>query len=153
MNSNFVNLYDPIDSRVSEWYYIGEGARPGAIYCAKWKSFSQNLPVIRIAEMYLTRAECNIRLGIATGATPEEDLAQIVNPLRNKLASYVSPTLNDVLFERYLELAFEGVRIHDVKRLRLSNGAFAWNADKMVFPIPQSEVDATEGVIIQNAGY
>ena len=153
MNANFVNLYDPIDSRVSEWYYIGEGARPGAIYCAKWKSFSQNLPVIRIAEMYLTRAECNIRLGTTTGATPEEDLAQIVNPLRNKLASYVNPTLDDVLFERYLELAFEGVRIHDVKRLRLSNGAFAWNADKLVFPIPQSEVDATEGVIIQNLGY
>ena len=55
--------------------------------------------------------------------------------------------------QRFLELAFEGVRIHDFKRLRLSTGTFAWNDNRLVFPIPQRDVDASEGVIAQNPGY
>jgi hypothetical protein len=34
------------------------------------------------------------------------------------MASIVAPTLNDVLQERLIELAFDGVRIHDIKRLK-----------------------------------
>ncbi|MDQ3844722.1 MAG: RagB/SusD family nutrient uptake outer membrane protein, partial [Bacteroidota bacterium] len=63
------------------------------------------------------------------------------------------PTLETVLKERIYELAFEGVRIHDIKRLRLSAGAFAWNDPKLVFPIPQRDIDASEGVLVQNPGY
>jgi hypothetical protein len=65
----------------------------------------------------------------------------------------VNPTLNDVLNERFLELAFEGLRIHDLKRLKMPTGTFAWDSPLLVFPIPQREVDASEGVIVQNPGY
>ncbi|RZK46394.1 MAG: RagB/SusD family nutrient uptake outer membrane protein, partial [Pedobacter sp.] len=51
--------YPTNDLRQTEWYYEGTGARPGNTYNGKWKSFSQNIPIIRIAEMYLTRAESN----------------------------------------------------------------------------------------------
>lgn len=145
--------YPAGDLRISEWYYIGTGARPGNTYCAKWKSFSQNLPVVRIAEMYLTRAECNLRLGSVIGATPAADLAKVKNPVRTNSTATASPVLNDILNERFIELAFEGQRIHDLRRLRLSTGSFAWNADRLVMPIPQREVDATSGVLIQNPGY
>jgi starch-binding outer membrane protein, SusD/RagB family len=145
--------YPAGDLRRSEWYYIGTGARPGNTYCSKWKSFSQNLPVIRLAEMYLTRAECNLRLASAVGDTPGNDLAQIKNSIRTNSTAPAVPLLNDVLNERFIELAFEGQRIHDLRRLRLNTGSFAWNADKLVFPIPQREVDATSGVLIQNPGY
>jgi len=70
-----------------------------------------------------------------------------------------APTLNDILNERILELAFEGVRVHDVKRLKqtLVNpttlATIAWDNDMMVFPIPQREIDASSGVITQNNGY
>lgn len=94
ITQNFVDTgYEPGDLRATEWYYIGTGARPGNLYCAKWKSFSQNLPVIRIAEMYLTRAECKLRLGITTGATPAEDLEQIKNPVRTNSTAPLDPTL------------------------------------------------------------
>jgi hypothetical protein len=145
--------YPAGDLRASEWYYIGTGARPGNLYSGKWKSFSQNLPVIRIAEMYLTRAEANFRLGSAVGATPAEDLAQIKNPVRTNTTVPPVITLDDILEERFIELAFEGQRIHDLRRLRLPTGSFAWNDDKLVFPIPQREVDATNGIIVQNPGY
>jgi hypothetical protein len=103
--------------------------------------------------MYLIRAECNLRLGSNVGATPASDLAQIRNPARVGLPVIANPTINDVLQERIRELAFEGVRIHDIKRLKQSTGTFAWNSDLLVFPIPQREVDASRGVIVQNPGY
>ena len=149
----FVNSYAANDLRKSAYYYVGTGARPGNLYSAKWTSFSQNLPVVRLAEMYLIRAECNIRLGSTVGDTPANDLAQIRNMARVGLAPIVNPTLQDVLQERIYELAFEGVRIHDIKRLKGSTGTFAWNSDLLVFPIPAQEVSASSGVIEQNTGY
>lgn len=147
------SAYPTNDLRQTEWYYIGTGARPGNTYCGKWKSFSQNLPVIRIAEMYLTRAECNLVLGTTTGATAAEDLAQIKNSIRTNSTAPASPTLADVRNERLIELAFEGQRIHNLKRLQLPSGSFVWNDNKLVFPIPQREIDATSGTLVQNPGY
>lgn len=153
IDAGFVNSYNSADLRKAEWYYVGSGARPGNLYSAKWTAFEQNLPIIRIAEMYLIRAECNLRLGSSVGDTPQNDLAQVRNPGRVGLAVIVNPTLANVLQERIYELAFEGVRVHDIKRLKLSTGTFLWNDDKLVFPIPQREVDASRNVIIQNPGY
>jgi starch-binding outer membrane protein, SusD/RagB family len=152
MNTTFVNSYNAADLRKTEWYYVGVGARPGNTYCGKWKSFSQNLPVIRLAEMYLNRAECNRRLGTNIGDTPENDLAEVRNPVRTNLASIVAPTLNNILTERNYELAFEGARIHDIRRLKGVTGAFAWDAPRLVFPIPQREIDANN-LLVQNPGY
>lgn len=154
ITASFVaNSYPAGDLRQTEWYYIGTGARPGNTYCSKWNSFSQNLPIIRIAEMYLTRAECNLVLGTTMTATPAEDLAQIKNSIRTNSTAPANPTLDDVRKERFIELAFEGQRIHNLKRLQLSTGSFPWNDNKLVFPIPQREVDATSGVLAQNPGY
>ncbi len=149
----FVDSYNALDARKAEWYYIGTGARPGNLYTSKWNAFEQNLPIIRLAEMYLIRAECNLRLGSAVGDSPSNDLAQVRNPGRVGLAVIAGPSLNDVLQERILELSYEGVRIHDIKRLKLSTGAFAWNSDMLTFPIPQREIDASRNVITQNPGY
>ncbi|MFN5333916.1 MAG: RagB/SusD family nutrient uptake outer membrane protein [Bacteroidota bacterium] len=151
--SYLTSNYNPADLRLTEWFYIGVGARPGNRYCGKWKDFAQNLPVVRIAEMYLTRAECNNRLGTSVGDSPENDLRMVRNPLRTNTDITLPVTLNDILKEREIELAFEGVRIHDFKRLEKSTGTFPWNSPKLVFPIPRREVDATSGVIAQNPGY
>lgn len=149
----FVASYPSGDLRASQWYYIGVGARPGNTYCGKWRAFAQNLPVVRIAEMYLIRAEGNLRLGTTVGDTPENDLAQVRNPVRTNLASIANPTLANVLQERIYELAFEGFRIHEIKRLQQAWSSWTWNSPKLVFPIPQREVDATQGLLVQNAGY
>lgn len=152
MNTGFISsFYEAFDFRRRDWYYIGTGARPGNTYCFKWNAFEQNLPVIRIAEMYLTRAECNLRLGSNVGDTPANDLDLIRS--RSNASSIAVPVLADILNERVRELAFEGLRIHDIKRLKTATGSFAWNDNKLVFPIPQREVDASVGVIVQNPGY
>ncbi|MFT3826721.1 MAG: RagB/SusD family nutrient uptake outer membrane protein [Chitinophagaceae bacterium] len=153
ISSAFVNSYNSADLRQSEWYYVGIGNRPGFLYCSKWKTFSQNLPVVRIAEMYLIRAECNIRLSTSVGDTPANDLAEVRNPVRVNLATIAAPTLTNVLNERAYELAFEGYRIHEAKRLKASFGTYTWSDDVLVFPIPQREIDATDGILVQNSGY
>jgi len=146
------NNYPAGDLRRSEWYYIGTGARPGNTYSAKWTSFSQNIPIIRLSEMYLTRAEANLVLGTTVGATPDEDYAKVKNSIRtNTIAA--PATLVNIRAERFIELAFEGHRIHDLRRLRLNTGSFPWNSNRLVLPIPQREIDASEGVLVQNPGY
>jgi hypothetical protein len=153
MDEDFVDSYEEGDLRASEWYYIGTGKRPGNLYCKKWSSYSQNLPVIRIAEMFLIRAECNKRLGTTIGDTPENDLAQIGNGVRTGIAPIVNPTIDDILNQRFHEFAFEGLRIHDLRRLKMATGDYSWNDGELVFPIPQRDVDASGGIIKQNPGY
>jgi len=80
-------------------------------------------------------------------------MSEVRNSLRTNSTFPSSVTLADVLKEREIELAFEGLRIHDFKRLKKSTGAFAWDNAKLVMPIPRREVDASSGVIEQNSGY
>jgi starch-binding outer membrane protein, SusD/RagB family len=111
---------------------------------------------MRLAEMYLTRAEANFRLSSAVGDTPLNDINRIRT--RAGLANRVTLTLDDILRERQLELAFEGHYLHDLKRTRRStagsnnsNGP-AWNSPLLIFPIPQRELDVNVN-LTQNDGY
>ena len=49
-------------------------------------------------------------------------------------------------------MAFEGFRIHDIKRLQGSVGNFAYDANELVFPIPFRETVANPN-LVQNEGY
>jgi len=126
----------------------------GFVYSRKHLDRFGNVPVVRLAEMYLTRAEANLRLGTTVGATPLAD----VNRIRKRagLTDLGTVTLADILKERSLELAFEGQRLHDIRRTRGSfatpGGTVAWNSPKLVLPIPQRERDVNP-LLDQNEGY
>ncbi len=146
VNQSHIDLYELADARLAH-FYLDEYD----IYrSGKWKLQYKFLPVIRLAEMYLTRAEANFRLGTTVGNTPDDDLNLIRD--RAGLAPIVA-TLENIVYERRLELAHEGQRLHDVKRLQGSVDGFDFDANKLVFPIPQREVNAGAGILIQNAGY
>ena len=61
-------------------------------------------------------------------------------------------TLDQILKERYLELAFEGHNLREKKRLKQNFGTVAWNSPTLIFPIPQREIDVNKN-LTQNAGY
>ena len=146
IDASHLALYTAGDARLA-LFYVGAGeTRSG-----KWQQQYKVLPIMRLAEMYLTRAEANFRAGTAVGATPVADYNRTHQ--RAGWLPAVTVTLADILLERKLELAHEGHAIADLKRLKLSADGFAYNANEMVFPIPQREVDASRGVITQNAGY
>lgn len=149
INTSFVTSYDSTDARRTELLYIGyKGVN--RYYTGKYTDFGANIPVIRLAEMMLVRAECNLRLNSTVGATPAADL----NAIRQRagVAPIAAPTVQTILNERVKELAFEGLRIHDIKRTKGKTGDFNWNDPKLVFPIPKREVDANN-LLVQNPGY
>ena len=145
-----LNRYDSTDAR-GDFFYTDPGT--GEVRTKKWKdneSDGANIPVLRLAEMYLTRAEANLRNGSTIGAPPVDD----VNAVRERagLSPLSSVTVDDVLRERRLELSFEGNLLHDLKRTERSVGSLDFDADDLVYPIPQRECDANPE-ISQNPGY
>ena len=128
-------------------YFILSG---GNYYSMKHLDRLGDVPVVRLSEMYLTRAEANQRAFTSVGATPLSD----VNAIRKRagLAALSIATLADILKERKLELAFEGQSLPDAKRLQNNVGTLAWNSPKLIMPIPQREIDVNKQ-LVQNEGY
>ncbi|QKG57598.1 RagB/SusD family nutrient uptake outer membrane protein [Hymenobacter sp. BRD128] len=127
-----------------------------ATYTRKYDVLYGNIKLMRLAELYLTRAEANFRAGTTVGATPLAD----INTIRTRagLPLLTTLTLDAILKERRLELAFEGFRLGDLKRNQesafdpLTNTTYAWNSPKLIFPIPLREINANPN-LVQNAGY
>jgi hypothetical protein len=143
---SFIDLFDPADDRLSIYY------DDGSIRVGKFDMVYSSVHIIRLAEMYLTRAEANFRLGTSVGATPLSD----INTIRDRvnLARYtaVTLTLAKIILERKLELAFEGFTLNDIKRTQGTVGAIPWNSPKLVFPIPDRERKVNPN-LTQNEGY
>jgi|694.fasta_scaffold08716_12 hypothetical protein len=148
----FVNLHETADVR--RGYFTVTSRRLSNKHLDRFG----HVPVIRLSEMYLTRAEANFRLGSSTGDTPLND----VNRVRNRvgLANLAVVNLDAILKERSLELAFEGHRLHDIKRTQgvtlgtsatTPNGP-AWNSPKLILPIPLREIEVNKN-LVQNEGY
>ncbi|MEP7375946.1 MAG: RagB/SusD family nutrient uptake outer membrane protein [Chitinophagaceae bacterium] len=144
--------YEADDDRGSFFYDGSSISGTDGFFTGKWREIYKAIPVIRLAEMYLTRAEANFRkVGAPTGSTPLED----VNTIRNRagLGNLVSIVNADVIVkERYLELAFEGERFYTVKRLQLTTSGNPYNDPKLILPIPQREIDLGNA-LPQNPGY
>lgn len=146
INEEHFNIYDdPEDDRANFFYTTSDGTAT-----TKWQNQYGNIPIIRLAEMYLIRAEANERLGTAIGATPLED----INTLRERANAslYNSMDLETILKERKRELAFEGFALFDAKRLHKNVGTISYDADRLVLPIPLRELDANPS-LTQNPGY
>ena len=141
----FFDLFEGPDDR-AEFFYEGNGTTVSS----KWQGQFANAPFIRVAEMHLIRAESNFREGSSLGLSPEDE----INALR--VRSNATPingiTLEDILDERQRELAFEGHRFHDAKRLKEDIDGIPYNADRLVMPIPQDDID-TNPNLEQNPGY
>jgi starch-binding outer membrane protein, SusD/RagB family len=145
------NLYEPADERQDLFYSSG-----GSDYTGKNDNVYANVQTIRLAEMYLIRAECNFRLGTNVGQPPLDD----INLIRDRVG--LSPLavldLDAILLERKLELAFEGFNLDDIKRLGITTGYFSGGgglphtSPKLVLPIPDRERRVNPN-LTQNEGY
>jgi hypothetical protein len=123
--------------------------------------------MIRSSEMLLSRAEAYAELGQLTQANTD-----LANLRVNRIANYTHVNITDkaalidqILLERYRELAYEGQRYHDLRRRALpiqrdildvaGNTAIQTllpTDPKYILPIPQQEVFANPNVG-QNPGY
>lgn len=162
---DLLELIDPDDIRM-QMFVVDEQLT--GIYAShrvnKWPTAQQtdNVPVIRLSEVYLNRAEANARLG--NDAAAQTDL----NTIRQRglaTAPDVSATgqalIDEILIERRIELGYEGHRIHDLMRTKqdivrvdatgdVAN--MAYPCQFCILPIPEHEMNANPQ-IAQNPGY
>jgi starch-binding outer membrane protein, SusD/RagB family len=133
--------------------------------------------VMRLSEMYLIKAECRAAASDLTGTATAIDAIRDARYGSDQAApvyANVTAAWKGVLDERRLELAFEGHRFIDIKRLGVQAGISGLDRDPMDYdglnipggnpanlpltsykwalPIPQSEINGNGG-IQQNFGY
>jgi starch-binding outer membrane protein, SusD/RagB family len=150
ISENHLLIYEDGDAR-SGLFYEGTGEKAGPLRSSKWVDRFANIPIVRLAEMYLTRAEANFRAGtLVGGASPLNDVNRI--RVRSGLPAISVNSVDQILLERRRELAFEGDRYNMIKRTQQNVGAKAYNDPKLILPIPQFEIDANPN-LEQNPGY
>ena len=125
-----------------------------------------DIPFMRAAEMYLIEAEALARLGKeAESKLVFNQLEKNRNPLYAGAVTTGQAYIDEIMNSRRLELWGEGQRFLDLKRLNMdldrrganhndvvtNNVLFISSSDpRWTFLIPQDEVDASQGLIIQN---
>jgi hypothetical protein len=123
----------------------------------------QNIRVLRYAEVLLMNAEANNELGNSAAALAAlEQVRARARAGNNAILPAVTTTdktalRNAIWKERRVELAMEFDRYFDVVRQGRAAtvfGPLGWKVNKNeVWPIPQSEIDLSGGVLTQNPGY
>lgn len=160
-SANLFNAFEAGDARRDASIQVaGAGACPIAPCRYGDKYFrvgtsDDNVVVLRLAEMYLIRAEANARLG-----APDQTVRDDLDVLRNRAGLLDLPVtvagqaalLAAVLQERRVELAFEGHRFFDLRRHGIATTVLGIPAERLLMPIPQGELDVNDK-LTQNPGY
>lgn len=124
-----------------------------------------DLPVIRLAEVYLSAAECALR-----GAGDLTTAAKYLNYVRGRAGlsslNAAELSLDNLLDERGRELYLENVRRTDLVRFgKFTGGSYTWNwkggqphgtyidARYNVMPIPTNVISSANYPYVQNPGY
>ena len=123
---------------------------------AKQLKYSQVNPgvddvmMMRLAEVYLTRAESRAMLNNLEGALADLNVIRLRAGLIASTAATQADLLSAIRKERRLELAHEGQRFFDLRRY---NATGLTQTFRNLFPIPQTEITNANGVVTQNPGY
>ena len=155
---------DAIPNTVTNPRYNQKSYVPFSNYVSGYnEGCQQNVRVLRYADVLLMNAEANAELGNTTDALSSLEMVRArARAGDNSILPPVTTTnktelLNAIWHERRVELAMEFDRYFDV--IRQGRGAqifgpLGWHANKNeVWPIPQSEIDLSVGVLTQNPGY
>ncbi|NML20336.1 RagB/SusD family nutrient uptake outer membrane protein [Pseudoflavitalea sp. G-6-1-2] len=148
MTQLFMDQFEANDDRAKSY----DKERTNVFYTLKFNNPFASVHIIRLAEVYLTRAEANFRKGQSLGADPVDDINLIRERAKLDPLDAADLTLDKILRERKLELAFEGFTLPDIKRTMGTTGSFAWNANELVLPIPDRERRVNKN-LSQNPGY
>jgi hypothetical protein len=120
-----------------------------------------DISIVRLADVYLMRAEAKLRKGDAAGALVDANAIRSARTGSGKVAPPLTSLTTEILYrERGFELYWEFQRRTDM--IRFGKYEDSWteknNSDrnKRVFPIPQTAIDGASnltGYLVQNRGY
>lgn len=171
-SDEFLATLDPADARndlypiTSDNYEDLDAQNVGLRYVSKFEAtvatHTDNVPVIRISEVYLTRAEAYAERGNAgDDVLANNDLNEIRTNRGLAANADLTNLVEDILLERRRELAFEGHRWQDLKRKGWDiEKPAATNAADLIYgqnfqflaPLPNGEVNFNPN-LDQNPGY
>ncbi|WP_159517303.1 RagB/SusD family nutrient uptake outer membrane protein [Sunxiuqinia indica] len=110
-----------------------------------------DVPIMRISDVYLIRAEAKFRSDDEDGALADINYIRAKRNMDGKtLPLLTSLTLDDILDERGYELYWEGLRRQDLIRFGKFTNAYqekeASEAFRTIFPVPTSAADVNENL-------
>jgi hypothetical protein len=111
---------------------------------------TDDVMMFRLPEMYLIRAEARAQQNNLLGAIADLNMVRLRAGLGGTTAVTQAEILAAILKERRVELAHEGQRFFDLRRV---NQTGLIQTFRNLFPIPQSEILNSQGVVVQNPGY
>ena len=133
------------------------------IYTLKYNNASFDyVPIHRYSEVLLNRAEALAQVS----ATVSAEAITLLNTVRGRslpsIAAYPAYTaasfankqalIDAILFERRLELAFEGHRYYDLLRYKRNPSRISYGDNRVVLPIPLVDIQQNPN-LVQNPGY
>lgn len=158
----YPGIYDAADTRFDSNLRTYSGAlRLGKYFRTNG---SDNFIVVRLAEMYLIRAEAIARQDFTT-PTEQQRAVDDLNVIRGRagLADALitdfadfDAFLDELLYQRRIELDQEGHRWHDLVRTGTAQATLGiTDPNDLLWPIPQREIDSNSAIdpTDQNPGY
>lgn len=119
-----------------------------------------DIVIIRLADIYMMRAEAKLRKGNAAGALADVNIVRASRTATTPAKPLTTMTLDLLFQERGFEFYWEMLRRTDMIRFGKYEGTWTekTNTDKQkrIFPIPQTAIDGASnlpGYLVQNAGY
>ncbi len=109
-----------------------------------------NIPVVRLAEMYLTRAESAVQKGTFDASAVRADyniLRTLARVPADNTTTSKDALLTAIREERRVELFTENDRFHELRRLKQNIRGLAYNDSKMLLKIPDVETQANPDIV------
>lgn len=117
----------------------------------------QNVPIIRLAEMYLTRAEARLQTGQGTVADAMADVTAVLtvaNVTKIPAITVKEDALAFIRKVRRCELIEENDRYHELRRLQSNDlngrGGMSYNDASKLLKLPQSEINGNPDIVQNN---
>lgn len=119
-----------------------------------------DIPIVRLGDVYLMRAEARLRKGDAASALTDVNTVRTSRTATGVGKALTSVNLDQLFRERGFELYWELQRRTDMVRFGKFEGSWTEKSsvdrNKRIFPIPQTAIDGASnlpGYLKQNPGY
>jgi hypothetical protein len=172
LSEDLLNSFEEGDARKTAWvFYANAGNYPNPdnrYFLKKYYSRfappdlpgkTQDFVYLRLAEMYLIRAEARARQNNLEGAAADLNVIRNRAGLSNTTATTQTDLVNAILHERRIEFCGEGLRWDDLVRTGTADAVLSvlpwkteWDSYKTLWPIPYEQIQLNDA-LEQNPGY
>ncbi|MEP7375283.1 MAG: RagB/SusD family nutrient uptake outer membrane protein [Chitinophagaceae bacterium] len=165
LRQELISAFESGDLRKEIWTKSITNGSDTYVYPFKYQvgqsapSITEYTMVLRLAELYLIRAEARLKQNNLSGSTADINTIRTRAGLAATTAATTDQLMNAIRQERRMELFTEfGDRWFDMKRTGIIDQVMtslkpaSWTATDELFPIPQTEIDRNPH-LTQNRGY